>query len=56
MLAFQHRELLTEGEVFRQQAAANAKVAIQGCEPESKQFKHGAKVIADRKVPGLAML
>ena len=56
MLAFQDHELLAEGEVFQQQAAASAKDAIQGSEPESKKFKHGAKVITDRKVPGLAML
>ncbi len=56
MLAFQHRELLAEGEVFQQQAAASAKDAVHGPEPESKEFKHGAKVIADRRVPGIAML
>lgn len=36
MLAFQHRELLAEGEVFQQQAAASAKDAIQGSEPSRK--------------------
>jgi hypothetical protein len=56
MLAFQHRELLAEGEVFQQQAATSARDAIQGSEPESKKFKHSAKVIADPKAPGLALL
>jgi hypothetical protein len=56
MFAFQHRELLAQGKVFQHQASASAKDAIQAPEPESKKFKHGAKVIADRKVPGLAML
>jgi hypothetical protein len=56
MLAFQHGELLAEGKVFQQQAAASAKDAIQGSKPESKKLKHGAKVTADCRVLGLAML
>jgi hypothetical protein len=55
MLAFRHRELLAEGKVFQQQAAASAKDAIQGSKPESKKFKHGAKLIADCKARGHAI-
>jgi len=46
MLALQYHELLSEGEVLQQQAAATTKSTKDRSEPKLKQVKHGSKVIA----------
>jgi hypothetical protein len=47
MLALQYHELLAEGEVLQQQAAASTTSAENGSEPKPKEVKHGSKVVAD---------
>ena len=53
MLAFQDDELLAEGETLQYQAAATAKGANEGSEPEPKQVEHGSNAIAGRLVASI---
>jgi len=41
MLAFEHDDLLTESEVFQQQAAAGPKATKQGTQKQSNGVEHG---------------
>lgn len=56
VLAFQDKELLTEGDVLQDQAAASTKSAKDDSAPEQKQFKHGSNVIADQRFACLPKL